>query len=95
MLTRLRRVLAGLVRRDLPPADGQVYDIWTRTEGELRLEEIDARKRRYLRTALPGIGLVLFALFVPLPVPLRVGVLVLGVLLAPFAVAATMPRRHY
>lgn len=89
---RLRLALAGLVRRDPLP---EVHDIWTRTERELRLEEIDARKRRYLRTALPGLALVLLALFVPLPVPLRVGVLVVGVLFAPFAVAATLPRRHY
>ena len=95
MLTRLRRVLAGLVRRDQPPGREQVHDIWTRTERELRLEEIDACERRYLRTALPGIALVLFALFVPLPAPLRVAVLVAGVLFAPFAVAATLPRHHH
>ena len=92
LLLRLRMSLGWLVQRDPLP---EVHDIWTRTERELRLEEIEARKRRYLQTALPGLGLVLFALFVPLPVPLRVGALLLGVVLAPFAVAATVPRRHY
>ncbi len=70
-----------------------MFDVWTRTERELRIEEIEARKRRYLRTALPMLGLVLFGFFVPAPVPLRIGALVVAILLAPFTVAATVPRR--
>ena len=89
-MSRLRRALRRLVSREPLP---EVHDVWTRTERELRLEEIQARERRYLRTALPGLGLVLFGFFVPAPVPVRVGALLVAVLLVPFAVAATFPRR--
>ena len=67
--------------------------MWTRTERELRIEEIEARKRRYVRTALPMLGLLLFALVVPAPGPLRLAAGIGAALLAPFALAATVPRR--
>ena len=89
-MSRLRRALRRLVTRQPLP---EVHDVWTRTERELRLEEIQDRQRRYLRTALPALGLVLFGFFVPAPVPVRVGALLVAVLLAPLAVAATFPSR--
>lgn len=89
-MTRLRRGLARLVHR--PPLP-EVHDIRTRTERELRLEEIDGRRRRYLRAILPAMGLVLFGFFVPAPTVVRLGALVVAALLVPFAVAATVPRR--
>ena len=87
MLDRLRSWFAALVHREPVP------DVWTRTERERRLEEIAARQRRYLRTALPMLGLLLFGLVVPAPGPLRLAAFVGAGLLAPFALAATVPRR--
>lgn len=89
-MTRLRRALARLVHREPLP---EVFDIWTRTERELRVAEIDARRRRYLRTILPAVGLVLFGFFVPAPTVVRLAALVVAALLVPFAVATTVPRR--
>lgn len=89
-LSGLRAAFTRLVRREPLP---EVHDVWTRTERELRLEEIEARKRRYLRTILPALGLVLFGFYVPAPTVLRLGALVVAALLVPFAVAATVPRR--
>jgi hypothetical protein len=89
-VTGLRRALRRLVHREPLP---EVFDVWTRTEREQRVAEIDARRRRYLRTILPAVGLVLFGFFVPAPTVVRLGALVLAALLVPFAVAATVPRR--
>ncbi len=90
LLRQGQRWFSHLVHRDPLP---EVHDVWTRTERELRIEEIEARKARYLRTILPAMGLVLFGFFVPAPTLVRVGALVAAALLVPFAVAATVPRR--
>lgn len=87
---RLRAALARLVRREPMP---EVHDIWTRTEREQRLAEIDDRRRRYLRTILPAMGLVLFGFFVPAPTVVRLVALVIAAVLVPFAVATMVPRR--
>lgn len=87
MLRRLRVRLHRLVHRE------PVHDIVTRTEREARLDEIDARSRRYLRTVLPALALLMTGLVAPLPVPVRAAALVLAALLAPFALGATLPRR--
>ena len=71
----------------------EVHDVWTRTVRELRREELQARQRRYLRTVLPALVLTMTGLLLPGPGWLRIGCLVVAGLLAPFALAATVPRR--
>ncbi len=91
MKERLQRWFTRLVHREALP---EVHDIFTRTEREMLLEDIEARKRRYLRTILPAMGLVLFGFFATgAPTLLRIGALVCAALLVPFAVAATVPKR--
>ena len=70
-----------------------VPDVWQRTERERRLQEIADRQRRYLRTMPPMLALLLLGLLVPEPGWLRLALLLGAALLAPFALAATVPRR--
>ena len=89
-VARLRARLGRLVHRAPLP---QVHDVWTRTERELRLEEIRQRQRRYLLTGPPMLVLLMLGLVLPGPGWLRVLLLLAAALLAPVALAATVPRR--
>lgn len=62
-----------------------MHDIVTRTPHEQQIDEIAVRRRRYLAIMLPCLALVVFGFWVPAPVPLRVGALVVAAVLAPLA----------
>lgn len=67
------------------PSELKSFDVVTRTEREARLDEINARQRRYLRVMIPCIALMLFGFFVPAPVPIRLTVLAIASVLPPIA----------
>ena len=89
-VARLRAALARVLHR--PPLP-EVHDVWTRTERELRLEEVRDRQRRYLLTGPPMLALLMTGLLLPGPGWLRVVLLLGAALLAPVALASTVPRR--
>ena len=63
-----------------------VHDIVTPTPHEQKLDEIAARRRRYFAIMLPCLALVIFGFWVPAPLPLRVGALVIASVMPPIAV---------
>ena len=62
-----------------------VHDIVTPTPHEQRIDEVAARRRRYFALMLPCLALVVFGFWVPAPVPLRVGALLVASVLPPIA----------
>ncbi|MHB1613366.1 MAG: hypothetical protein ACYCXA_02745 [Actinomycetes bacterium] len=61
------------------------YDIVTPTDREARDREVAGQRRRYFRVMIPCIVLVLFGFFVPAPLPVRIGALVIAAVLPPVA----------
>ena len=62
-----------------------VHDIVTPTPHEEKIDAIARRRRRYLAIMLPCLALVIFGFWVPAPVPLRVGALLVASVLPPIA----------
>jgi Protein of unknown function (DUF3099) len=61
------------------------FDIVTPTQREARADDIGRRRRRYFRIMVPCLVLVVFGFFVPAPVPVRIGALVVAAVLPPVA----------
>jgi Protein of unknown function (DUF3099) len=62
-----------------------VPDIVTPTPHEEKIAEIARRRRRYLAIMLPCLVLVVFGFWVPAPVPVRVGALLVASVMPPIA----------
>lgn len=70
----------------------KAFDVVTPTAHEALTADIAGRRRRYFLVIGPCIALVLVGFFVPLPIPVRIVILLVAALLAPAAAIVANAR---